>query len=146
MEVKIGIQSVPRELVVETDTAADEIESQLASALSGDGHSLFALAMSKGGKILVPADKIAYVEFGGPESEKPNRLAAARRLSYNDLSADRQTVAAVQAMEAILARHAVGTPNCLVEIDHPLGGLVLLPPGKADAEVLYAGRVNEKLA
>ena len=25
MEVKIGIQSVPRELVVETDTAADEI-------------------------------------------------------------------------------------------------------------------------
>ena len=47
MEVKIGIQSVPRELVVETDTSADEIESQLASALSGDGHSLFALAMSK---------------------------------------------------------------------------------------------------
>ncbi len=40
MEVKIGIQSVPRELVVETDTAADEIESQLASALSGDGHSI----------------------------------------------------------------------------------------------------------
>ena len=29
MEVKIGIQSVPRELVVETDTPADEIERQL---------------------------------------------------------------------------------------------------------------------
>ena len=70
MEVKIGIQSVPRELVVETDTPADEIESQLASALSGDDNSLFALAMSKGGKILVPADKIAYVEFGGPEARR----------------------------------------------------------------------------
>jgi hypothetical protein len=70
MEVKIGIQSVPRELVIETDTPADEIESQLASALSGDGHSLFALAMSKGGKILVPADKIAYVEFGAPEARR----------------------------------------------------------------------------
>jgi hypothetical protein len=70
VEVKIGIQSVPRELVVETDTAADEIERQLASALSGDDHALFVLAMSKGGKILVPADKIAYVEFGAPEARR----------------------------------------------------------------------------
>ena len=70
MEVKIGIQSVPRELVIETDTPADEIESQLASVLSGDGHSVFTLAMSKGGKILVPADKIAYVEFGAPEARR----------------------------------------------------------------------------
>ena len=69
MEVKIGIQSVPRELVVETDTPADEIERQLTLALDGD-HSLFALAMAKGGKILVPADKIAYVEFGAPEARR----------------------------------------------------------------------------
>ena len=70
MEVKIGIQSVPRELVVETDTPADEIEHQLANALFGDGHAVFTLAMSKGGKILVPADKIAYVEFGVPETRR----------------------------------------------------------------------------
>jgi Protein of unknown function (DUF3107) len=70
VEVKIGIQSVPRELVVETDAPADEIERQLASALSGDHDSLFVLAMSKGGKILVPADKIAYVEFGAPEARR----------------------------------------------------------------------------
>ena len=70
MEVKIGIQSVPRELVVETDTPADEIERQLASALSGDHDAVFALTMSKGGKILVPADKIAYVEFGAPEARR----------------------------------------------------------------------------
>ena len=70
MEVKIGIQSVPRELVVETDAAPDDIESQLASALSGDHHPLFTLAMSKAGKILVPADKIAYVEFGAPEARR----------------------------------------------------------------------------
>jgi Protein of unknown function (DUF3107) len=70
VEVKIGIQSVPRELVVETDAPAEEIERQLASALSGDHDSLFVLAMSKGGKILVPADKIAYVEFGAPEARR----------------------------------------------------------------------------
>jgi hypothetical protein len=70
VEVKIGIQSVPRELVVETDTPAEEIERQLASALAGDDHSVFAVTMSKGGKILVPADKIAYVEFGVPEARR----------------------------------------------------------------------------
>ena len=70
MEVKIGIQSVPRELVVETDTPAEDIERQLASALSGGDHSVFTLAISKGGKILVPADKIAYVEFGAPEARR----------------------------------------------------------------------------
>ncbi len=70
MEVKIGIQSVPRELVVETDTSADEIEQQLASVLADGAHSVFALPVSKGGKILVPADKIAYVEFGAPEARR----------------------------------------------------------------------------
>jgi hypothetical protein len=70
VEVKIGIQSVPRELVVETDTPAEEIERQLASALAGDDHSVFAVTMSKGGRILVPADKIAYVEFGVPEARR----------------------------------------------------------------------------
>ena len=64
---------------------------------------------------------------GRPVDASP--AAAARSLAYNDSSADRQTVAAVQAMEAILARHAAGEPNCVVEVDHPAGGLVLLRPG-----------------
>ncbi|HUK70149.1 MAG TPA: DUF3107 domain-containing protein [Streptosporangiaceae bacterium] len=69
MEVKIGIQSVPRELVVETDTPAEQIERDLATALSGD-HAIFTLAAEKGGKILVPAEKIAYVEFSGTEPRR----------------------------------------------------------------------------
>ena len=28
------------------------------------------------------------------------------------------------------ARHATGEPNCVVEVDHPSGGLVLLPARK----------------
>ena len=70
MEVKIGIQSVPRELIVETDTPADEIEHTLASAVADGAHSVFALSMSKGGRVLVPADKIAYVEFGGDQARR----------------------------------------------------------------------------
>ncbi|MBI2825151.1 MAG: Gfo/Idh/MocA family oxidoreductase [Planctomycetia bacterium] len=87
------------------------------------------------------AREVATVEFGGPASARGERLQAARRLAYNDLSADRQTVAAVQAMEAILARHAAGESNCVVEVDRPQGGLVLLRPGDSRVEVLYEGKV-----
>ncbi len=72
MEVKIGVQSVPRELVVETDTSADQIERDLAAALTADGSgpAVFTIAVAKGGKVLVPADKIAYVEFGPGENRR----------------------------------------------------------------------------
>jgi hypothetical protein len=77
VEVKIGIQSVARELVVETDAPAEEIERQLAAALVDGAHSVFTVPIAKGGKVLVPADKIAYVEFGGPE---------ARRVGFGNLA------------------------------------------------------------
>jgi Protein of unknown function (DUF3107) len=70
VEVKIGIQSVPRELVVETDTPADDIERALSAALEQGGQAVLAISVSKGGKLLVPADKIAYVEFGGAEARR----------------------------------------------------------------------------
>lgn len=88
------------------------------------------------------AREVAIVEFGGAQKDRTKRLTTARGLIYNDLSSDRQVVAAVQAMEAILTEHAQGNPNALVEVDHPKGGLVLLTPGSDDIEVLYAGRVN----
>jgi hypothetical protein len=68
VEVKIGIQSIPRELVVETRLSAKEIEESLAAALA-DGK-LFSLPDDKGGKVLVPADKIGYVEFTGTEQRR----------------------------------------------------------------------------
>lgn len=88
------------------------------------------------------ARELAYVEHGGPAARRSERLAQIRNFAYNDVSADRQTVAAVQAMEAILERHVKGRPNCVVEIDHEAGGLVLLVPGQKEPEILYAGRVN----
>ena len=71
MEVKIGIQSIPRELVVDTDATAAEIERDLAAALAAkDGKAIFALGTQKGGRVLIPADKIAFVEFGGDQSRR----------------------------------------------------------------------------
>jgi D-galacturonate reductase len=64
-----------------------------------------------------------------------------RALAYNDIGADRNVVAIVQAMEAILARAAAGQPGCVVEVNSTHGGLVLLAPGCAEPTVLYAGRV-----
>jgi Protein of unknown function (DUF3107) len=65
VEVKIGIQHIPRELVVETESSAEELERSLIAAVK-DG-ALLILPDDKGGKVLVPADKIGYVEFGGAE-------------------------------------------------------------------------------
>lgn len=68
MEVKIGIQSVPRELVVETKSSSEEVERLLAAAVADDG--VFILNDDKGGRVLVPADKIAYLEIGGAENRR----------------------------------------------------------------------------
>jgi Protein of unknown function (DUF3107) len=71
VEVKIGIQSVPRELVVETDATAEEVERDLAAALAAaDGRAVFALSTQKGGRVLVPADKIAFVEFSTDQARR----------------------------------------------------------------------------
>jgi hypothetical protein len=80
-------------------------------------------------------------EFGGGREERARRIDQMRQLHYNDLGADRQVVAAVQALEAILQRHAAGEPDCVVRVNDPRGGLVLYRPGAGDGEVLYAPRV-----
>ncbi|GIX05186.1 MAG: hypothetical protein KatS3mg114_1055 [Planctomycetaceae bacterium] len=85
--------------------------------------------------------EVAYVEFGGPAEERAQRLQEMRSLTYSDLTADRPTVAAVQALEAILAAAARGEPDGVVRVNGPAGGLALYLPGRAEPEILYAGRV-----
>jgi predicted dehydrogenase len=85
--------------------------------------------------------EVAHVEFGGEPADRAARLREMRGLTYNDLSADRNCVAIVQAMEAILARAAAGAPGCLVKVNGPAGGLALYEPGTAAPTVLYPGRV-----
>jgi predicted dehydrogenase len=81
-------------------------------------------------------EEVAFVEFGGPAGARRERLAAMRALTYNDLSADRQVVAAVQAMEAILGQAAQGRPDAVVRVDPDR--LTLQRPGLAEPSVLYA--------
>ncbi len=86
-------------------------------------------------------EEIAYVEFGGSADGRAERLRRMREAGYNDVSADRSVVAAVQAMEAILQRHSEGRPGCQAEVNGPHGGLVLWAPGEAAPTVLYGPAV-----
>lgn len=88
-------------------------------------------------------EEVAWVEYGGPASERDVRLEKTRQLEFDDLAADRQTVAAVAAMEAILGRAAAGADNCVVCMDHAAGGLVLFAPGETTCAVLYDGHVGK---
>lgn len=62
MEVKIGVQHAPRELVVETDISPEDFEAQLTEAVSSDG--LLTFTDTKGRRVAVAGNKIAYVEIG----------------------------------------------------------------------------------
>ena len=63
MEVKIGVQQSPRELVVETDETPDNVEKLVSEAVASDG--VLTLTDTKGRRTIVPAGRIAYVEIGG---------------------------------------------------------------------------------
>ena len=61
MEVKIGVQHAPREIVLESGQTAEEVERAVADALAGKS-ALLSLTDDHGRKVLVPADRLAYVE------------------------------------------------------------------------------------
>lgn len=66
MEVKIGVQHAQRELVLDSDSTPDDIEAKLVEAVSNGG--VLRLSDVKGRTVVVPADKIAYLELGSPTS------------------------------------------------------------------------------
>jgi hypothetical protein len=69
VEVKIGVQHAPREIVLESGQSAEEVERAVADALAGKAQ-LLSLTDDKGRKVLVPADRIAYIEIGEPATRR----------------------------------------------------------------------------
>lgn len=65
MEVKIGVQNANKELVVDSELSTDEVETIVSKSISGDERVLV-LVDAKGRKVVVPTDKLAYVEIGSP--------------------------------------------------------------------------------
>lgn len=62
MEVKIGVLHTPREIVLESTQTPDEVQAAVTQALSAGGA--FSLIDDKGRRVIVPADRLAYVEIG----------------------------------------------------------------------------------
>ncbi|GAB2933567.1 DUF3107 domain-containing protein [Streptomyces mayteni] len=75
MEIKIGVQHTPREIVLESGQSAEEVERAVAEALAAE-NKLLSLVDERGRKVLVPASRIAYVEIGE---------SAARRVGFGAL-------------------------------------------------------------
>lgn len=69
MEVKIGVQHAPREIIIESGQTADEVQSAVEAAL-GKNSSLLCLEDEHGRKVLVPSDRVAYVEIGEQSGRK----------------------------------------------------------------------------
>jgi hypothetical protein len=63
VEVKIGVQYAPRELVLESAQTPAEIERIVTDALSNSGTGTLCLTDEKGRRVIVPTDKVAYVEI-----------------------------------------------------------------------------------
>jgi hypothetical protein len=63
MEVKIGVQNASRELMLDSNQSTDDVEKLVSEALTGD-EGVLVLSDTKGRKVLVPTDKLAYVEIG----------------------------------------------------------------------------------
>ena len=61
MEVKIGVQYAPRELVLESAQTPAEIEQIVIDAIGNQGT--LTLTDEKGRRVIVPVDKVAYVEI-----------------------------------------------------------------------------------
>jgi hypothetical protein len=67
VEVKIGVQFAPRELVLEVGLSPAEVEQSVSEALASDSGVL-SLTDDKGRKVIVPVAKLAYVEIAEAQS------------------------------------------------------------------------------
>jgi hypothetical protein len=62
VEVKIGVQYAPRELVLESAQSPAEVERAVTDAMTSD-TGVLSLVDEKGRRVIVPAPKLAYVEI-----------------------------------------------------------------------------------
>jgi len=77
MEVRIGVTYSAKELTVEVDQGADEIVAEVDAALADDAKPVMWLTDTKGRRVGVPTDKLAYVEV--VEEDGSARMGFGRR-------------------------------------------------------------------
>ena len=68
VDVRIGVQHSPRELSLETTETKEAILQAFKDAASGDG--LLALSDDRGRSVVVPVEKVSYLEFSGESGRR----------------------------------------------------------------------------
>lgn len=68
MEIKIGVQQSAREIALDSPLSPDDIAQAVSAALADGG--VLSLEDEKGRRIIVPADRIAYVEIGAESARR----------------------------------------------------------------------------
>lgn len=68
MEIKVGIQHVNREIVVETTETAASVEEAYTKAVDADG--VLTLKDERGRKVLIQAAVISYLDIGDESARR----------------------------------------------------------------------------
>jgi hypothetical protein len=74
VEVKIGVQFAPRELSLESAQSPAEVEKIVSQAIEAGGT--LNLIDDKGRRVIVPVDKLAYIEIAESSSRQVGFSAA----------------------------------------------------------------------
>jgi hypothetical protein len=69
MEVRIGVKGAPRELVLDSNQSADEIQKTVDAALK-DSTPTVTLTDEKGRRVIVSTEKLAYIEIAESEGRR----------------------------------------------------------------------------
>ena len=68
MEITIGVQNLPRELVIESDQTPEEVGELVTAALAG--KNALELLDTRGRRVIIPTASIGYVEIGSEEQRR----------------------------------------------------------------------------
>ncbi|NBU31914.1 MAG: DUF3107 domain-containing protein [Actinobacteria bacterium] len=66
MEIRINVQNASREVVLESNQTPEDVAKLVSQAV--DSGELLTLVDEKGRRIIVPGDKVAFVEIGAQSS------------------------------------------------------------------------------
>jgi hypothetical protein len=70
MEVKLGVTDNPKELEIDIDQPAEELTKMVEEALATETRVILWLTDSRGRRVGIPTDKLAYIEIGEENPEK----------------------------------------------------------------------------
>lgn len=67
MEIHIGVQGTPRELVMDVEMTEDELKKKLRDGLDS---GVFELNEDKGRSVMIPSAALGYVEIASTETRR----------------------------------------------------------------------------